>query len=378
MANIRASKVNGGRRMRVAVNYLGRKGGGMVYAYEMTKGLVDNGCDVYAIVPEGIENLSMWKELKLKELILVKTYTDRVSFVWSSFRFVFFDLWKLKKHFRDIPIDVCYVPMLQPWTSLLNSVFKKSKRITTLHDPKKHEGCSWLRTALKDIATKGSDQLIILSDTFREFTVNYFGVENHRIHTIPHGVFDYYEKMAVYNIEPMKAQTNFLFFGRIEPYKGLQLLVEAYAQLVQEGDDVSLRIAGSGDLGELHDLLSELKSVKIDNRYIPDEEVYQYFQGDRVVAVLPYFSATQSGVIPIAMQAGSQIIATDTGGLREQTCDGKYAILCAPTVNALYEAMKHVASHYEQYADMRSSAERYVHTLSWNVLAQKLIQVFSD
>jgi len=85
--------------MRVAVNYLGRKGGGMVYAYEMTKGLVDNGCDVYAIVPEGIENLSMWKELKLKELILVKTYTDRVSFVWSSFRFVFFDLWKLKKTF---------------------------------------------------------------------------------------------------------------------------------------------------------------------------------------------------------------------------------------------------------------------------------------
>lgn len=378
MADIRVSNVNGGERMRVVVNYLGRKGGGMVYAYEMTKGLVDNGCDVYAIVPEGIENLSMWKKLQLKELIVIKTYTDKVSFVWSSFRFVFRDLWKLKKHFQSIPIDVCYVPMLQPWAPLLNLIFRKSKLITTLHDPRKHEGRSWARTVIKDLAAKGSDKVIILSETFREYTVRHFGMENHRIHMIPHGVFDYYEQLAVQNIEPMKARTNFLFFGRIEPYKGLQLLAQAYARLVMEGYDVSLRIAGCGKLGKLHDVFAKLESVQIDNRFIPDQEVFQYFKGDRIVVVLPYLTATQSGVIPIAMQAGSQVIATDTGGLREQTCDGKYAILCAPEVDALYEAMKEAACNYEQYADMRSSAEKYVRTLSWDVLAQRLIQVFMD
>ncbi len=364
--------------MRVVVNYLGRKGGGMVYAYEMTKALIDNGCDVYAVVPAGIENLPMWKKLKLKELIIVKTYTDKVSFVWSSLRFVFCDLWKLKKHFQNIPIDVCYVPMIQPWSSLFNSVVRKSNLITTLHDPKEHGKSTWFYAAIRNYAIKEADKVIILSETFREYTVKRYGIESHRIHMIPHGVFDYYEKVAVYNIEPMKAQTNFLFFGRIEPYKGLQLLVEAYARLEQEGSDVSLRIVGSGNLGKFHDALTELKSVEIDNRFVPDEEVYQYFKGDRIVVVLPYRTATQSGVIPIAMQAESQIIATDTGGLKEQTCDGKYAILCIPTVDSLYEAMKEAACHYEHYADMRIGAKSYVKTLSWQVLAQKLIKVFTD
>lgn len=366
------------QKMRVVVNYLGRKGGGMVYAYEMTKGLIANGCEVYAIVPETIGNLSKWEQLELKELVTVKTYSDKISFIGGTVRFILSDMWKLKRHFKDIPMDVCYVPMLQPWTMLVNYIFRGSKLVTTIHDPRAHDGSSWVGTALNHRVTQNSDKVIILSETFRAYTTQTYKIADHDIYTIPHGVFDYYEKISINNAEAMKAKTNFLFFGRIEPYKGLALLAQAYGRLKNEGYDVSLRIVGNGSLGELYDTFSEMDDVQIDNRFVPDEEVYQYFRGERIVTVLPYITATQSGVIPIAMQAGAQIVATDTGGLREQTGDGKYAILCSPDSEDIYNAMKKAILRYDEYADMRKRAEEYVQTLSWNHLAQKLVAAFED
>lgn len=370
--------MNGVKGKRVVVNYLGRKGGGIVYAYEMTKGLIENGCEVYAIIPETIENLSMWKQLDLKELIVVKTYSNYLSFAGGTLRFVFLDIWKLKRRFRNTPIDVCYIPMIQPWTALVNAVFPNSIIVTTIHDPKAHDGSFWLGIAINHYVIRKSDKVIILSEAFREYTERQYGIADRNIYTIPHGIFDYYQKISIPNAVPMKAQTNFLFFGRIEPYKGLKLLEEAYRRLKEEESDISLRIVGRGDLGELHDAFAGMEDVQLVNRFVPDEDVYQYFQGERTVVVLPYTTATQSGVIPIAMQAGAQIIATDTGGLREQTCNAKYALLCAPNADALYKAMKEIVLHYENYADMRLAAQKYIQTLSWNHLAEKLIASFHD
>ena len=60
----------------VVCNYIGKKGGGSLYAYEMTKGLVQNGVKVIAIIPENIENMKMWATLPGCQLVKIKGYKD--------------------------------------------------------------------------------------------------------------------------------------------------------------------------------------------------------------------------------------------------------------------------------------------------------------
>ena len=65
----------------IVVNFPGRKGGGAVYAYEMTKSLIENGSSVYAIIAKDIENLMKWQKLELEDLVLLPTYSNNLDYV---------------------------------------------------------------------------------------------------------------------------------------------------------------------------------------------------------------------------------------------------------------------------------------------------------
>lgn len=109
-----------------------------------------------------------------------------------------------------------------------------------------------------------------------------------------------------------------LFFGFIRDYKGLDLLIDAMAQLPA---DHTLIIAGEpyGDMAKYHEAIARhgLKDRVIDHiRYISDAEVPLFFSAADAV-VLPYKSATQSGITAIAYHFGTPVIATDVGGLKE-------------------------------------------------------------
>jgi len=342
----------------------------------MAKGLVEHGCRVYAIVSKDIENIQLWKQLTLDRLNCIKTYHNTLSFTIGTLRFLLYERWKLKRFFRSISVDVCYVPMIQPWSGLVNRLFKNSRLFITLHDPIPHSGMPRITRTIYRRVAKAADTIILLSSHFLEYTAAAYHKKVSDIYVIPHGVFDHYEKLSSSLVVNRTADTNFLFFGRITPYKGLHLLAEAYARLKREGYDISLYIVGSGDFSEYTTEFSLEDDVVVVNRFIPDKDVFPYFCGEHVVTILPYLDATQSGVVPIAMLARSLLIATDTGGLREQTCDGRYAILCEPDADSLYEAMKEAALQYDNYRQMLIAAEDYVRSLSWDKLSGKLIDIF--
>lgn len=100
-----------------------------------------------------------------------------------------------------------------------------------------------------------------------------------------------------------------LFFGRIEEYKGLSVLIEAFKKVNQE---VNLVIAGSG---ELPDYVDDKRTVVV-NRYIDDEEIANLYTNSKCV-VYPYLSATQSGVLAVASYFQTPIIASDVPFFRE-------------------------------------------------------------
>ena len=99
-----------------------------------------------------------------------------------------------------------------------------------------------------------------------------------------------------------------LFFGRIEKYKGIDLLYKAFCNTPKLQDDYSLVIAGSGDLNISR--VDDERNVVFINRYIKDSEVASLYKGAACV-VYPYISATQSGVLSLAFYYGVPTVASD-------------------------------------------------------------------
>ena len=126
-----------------------------------------------------------------------------------------------------------------------------------------------------------------------------------------------------------------LSFGRLLPYKGLDLLADALAQLRAPAE---IRIVGSGPESATLDRLRALQGVTVENRWVPEDEV-----GDLLAwadaLVLSHTEASQSGVAAAALAAGRWVIGTRVGGLVEQLTDQPGAVLCEPNPAALAAAI---------------------------------------
>ena len=115
-----------------------------------------------------------------------------------------------------------------------------------------------------------------------------------------------------------------LFFGFVRPYKGLDVLFDAFPAIQARVPDVQLVVAGEIYHGE-----AELRAqaapfgdaVRFDADYIASERVPLYF-GAADLVVQPYVSATQSGVARLAFGHGTPVLTTDVGGLAEAVPDG--------------------------------------------------------
>ena len=124
-----------------------------------------------------------------------------------------------------------------------------------------------------------------------------------------------------------------LFFGNIRAYKGLDVLIEAFARVRRELE-AELVVAGEF-YGDPRPLKERVRALGLDGEvswtgaYVPNREVPALFRRAHVVA-LPYRSATQSGIVPLAYEFGVPVIASDVGGLSEVVLDGKTGLLFRP------------------------------------------------
>ncbi len=136
-----------------------------------------------------------------------------------------------------------------------------------------------------------------------------------------------------------------LFFGLIRDYKGLDLLLDAWAALRRAGKTAGRRLIVAGEFYTAkepylkriadHGLREE---VILHDRFIPDEEVRYYFSAADFV-VQPYKTATQSGVTQIAYQFCTPMVVTDVGGLPEIVPDGRVGYVCPPTAEGVADAV---------------------------------------
>lgn len=171
-----------------------------------------------------------------------------------------------------------------------------------------------------------NDGLIAMSDAVKH-DIQKLLPSHPPIEVLPHPVYDHFgvktdkeQAKSFFGIQV--DQKVLLFFGIIRDYKGLDILIEAFSKL---DSTYSLIIAGEsyGSFEMYQRRIDEnpnRERIHVFNRYIPDHEVPQYFSAADV-CILPYRSATQSGITAISLHFDLPIIATDTGGLRQSIAE---------------------------------------------------------
>jgi glycosyltransferase involved in cell wall biosynthesis len=315
------------RNITVLINYLGKKGGGSAYAYEMAKTFLKNDINVIAIIPSDIENLHLWRLLTNIHLIEIKSYSNVLGFILATIR-IYFSKKKIVRLVNDVGIvDYIYIPMEQPLTKLINSFFPNIKYILTVHDLKPHTGdqnlIHFITKFLNLNLRKNAHRVIVLSSQFVTPYTNKYKISQSKIWVIKHGVFTYYAdgECKTYHLDN-QSETNFIFFGRIADYKGIDILLKAYKIVSGINQKTSLSIIGNGDLRKYENEINSLPRVNVINRWIKDEEIKNFFTIKNSVVIVPYKNATQSGVISVANLFNVPVIGSNVGGLSEQIDNG--------------------------------------------------------
>ena len=168
---------------------------------------------------------------------------------------------------------------------------------------------------------------------------------------------------------------NLLFFGLIREYKGLDILLEAFRTLP---DDYKLIIAGEcyGSFDKYQAIIDSIPGkdrIHVFQRYIADAEVKDFFSAADVT-VLPYRSATQSGVGAAAYHFEVPMIVSDVGGLRESVGDtGTGLVAEKPEPDLIREAILRYFSDEALRASCVESIRREKERLSWKGFCTELL-----
>ena len=198
----------------------------------------------------------------------------------------------------------------------------------------------------------------------------------------PHPMFENFGKAVERNeacsrigIDPAQRYT--LFFGLIRDYKGLDLLLKAWAKWMPDGR--KLLIAGEfyASREKYISLIEELglqDRVVLHDRFIADEDVKYYFSAADAL-VLPYRTATQSGVTQIAYNFSLPMIVTRVGGLPEIVPDGRVGLVCEADAESIKEALQalydgdRLQTFKENFAQERKR-------FSWAAMCDRLEEVY--
>jgi glycosyltransferase involved in cell wall biosynthesis len=169
----------------------------------------------------------------------------------------------------------------------------------------------------------------------------------------PHPLYDFFKKSGLGREEAKREigtveERLILFFGYIRPYKGLSFLIEAMPE-IREKTGAGLMVVGEF-YEPMEQYLESARERGMDevitfvDRYVGNEEVEAFFTASDLV-VLPYISATQSGIVQIAISFDRPVIVTDVGGLPEVVSEGKTGFIVPPSdAGAIARA---VAEFYE-------------------------------
>lgn len=258
---------------------------------------------------------------------------------------------------------------------------KHCRVVSVLHNVTPHEprffdapltkyflsGCTGNVTLCDDVA----EDLRRLSPKARNLTL-FHPIYEHFGEKIPRA-----EAERILGLEPGKK--NLLFFGLIREYKGLDILLNAFSKL---DDSYQLIVAGEpyGSFEKYRQIIDRSPAkdrIRLFTHYIKDSEVKDYFSAADL-AVLPYRTATQSGISAIAFHFEVPMVVTDVGGLRQSIGDtGTGLVAQKPDEESIIREIEAFFSDRNLQTLCISSIRAERDRLSWKSFCKKLLD-FSE
>lgn len=291
---------------------------------------------------------------------------------------------KTVKALRDFKPDVLVIAywmsfFVPGYAHIANRMKKHCKVITLIHNAIPHEP-RFFDKPMASLFFRQSDGFIVMSDTVKDDLLQL--CPGARFLLKPHPLYDQFgdkiePEIARKELELDPEKKTILFFGLIRDYKGLDLLIDAFGRL---DDTYQMIIAGEsyGSFDKYEEQISRTKhpdQIKVLNRYISDADVPLLFSAADV-CVLPYRSATQSGIISVAYHFETPLIATRVGGLNE-SIEKQGVGLMVPEINAMSiaETIRHFFSI--DPAVFAENFNREKEKLSWQSFCQSLLSFSS-
>lgn len=293
---------------------------------------------------------------------------------------------RMRKESPDLVIIRYWIPFLAPCLGTIAGQIRKNRHtiIICLADnvvPHEHRPGDRILTNYFIQRVNGliamSKSVLVDAQTFRkDLALGY----------CPHPIFDNYgerllplEAKLKLNLDP--SVHYLLFFGFIRDYKGLDLLINAFADIRLRRFPVKLLVAGEY-YSSPEPYLELIRNHKLENlielrtEFIPDEEVNLYFSAADMV-VQPYKSATQSGVTQIGYHFNKPMLVTNVGGLSEIIPDGKIGYVVEPDSASIAGALVDFIEN-ERMADFEANIADEKKKFSWSNLVQTFLSVYSE
>lgn len=289
---------------------------------------------------------------------------------------------KIKKLHPDLVIFQWWHPYFSPCYWTICKMLKHIKIMFTCHNVFPHERFPADRFLTRRVLSKGDGFIVhsiqdeedlhsikkeaictrTVHPTYNAFKINQLSKEKSR---------------KILNIKDNEKVL--LFFGFVREYKGLKYLIEAIPTVIEKIPDIKLLVVGefAGDKDKYLDIMQREKVeeyIQIYDGYIPDQEVEKFFAASDIV-VLPYISATQSGIVQIAYGFEKPVVVTNVGGLPEVVKNGKTGyVVEAENSEAIAQAIiKFFESDNREAFEsaIQEEADRY----SWDNMSKKIYEL---
>lgn len=289
---------------------------------------------------------------------------------------------KIKKLCPDAVIIQWWHPYFAPCYWILARLLRKIPLIVTCHNVFPHERFP-LDRFLTRLVLKQADGYVVQSHMDEKDLLTIKPDANYVV--TPHPTYNAFkiedmsreearQRICIGEDVPM-----LLFFGFVREYKGLKYLLDALTKVRERIPDIMLWVVG--DFGDDKHLYMEQierndiqNSIRLVEGYVPDREVEQYFAASDLV-VLPYVSATQSGIAQIAYGFEKPVIVTDVGGLPDVVRHGETGYVVPPC--DAHEIAQAIVRFYleDSEIDWAGNIKRRASEFSWETMAERIEQI---
>lgn len=200
--------------------------------------------------------------------------------------------------------------------------------VISVHDPEPHSGeRNWRKQLARKLAYPRAAAHILFNRAMRDVFARRHHIPGESIHVARLGAYDIVREWSSHSAS--RSAPTVLFFGRLSPYKGLDVLYEAASHISARVPGVRFVVAGRPVAGYTPPAAPQLNgagTIDVLDRYLSNAEAARLF-GEATLVVCPYRDATQSGVVLTAFGFGVPVVATNTGGLPEYVVPDRTGVL---------------------------------------------------